>query len=100
MTTHDEQVSAPAARRELRLLCLLVPSRSNGIRSLPVGGMHAVPPRVRLQGRWPLVSDTGLHLRKTHAVQPSPEVLERVLQHRQANAIRPDLRTLRTGVTA
>lgn len=94
------KVSAPAPRRELRLLCLLVPSRANGVRSLPVGGMHAVPPRVGLQGRWSLVSDTGLHLRQAHAVAPSPEVLARVLQLRHSHALRAYPRTIRTGVTA
>lgn len=94
------KVSAPAPRRELRLLCLLVPSGSNGVRSVPVGGMHTLPPRIGLQGRWPLVSDTGLHLRKTHAVAPTSEVLARVLQLRSAYAFRAYPRTIRTGVTA
>lgn len=99
MTTHDEQVFAPAAQRVVRLLCLFL--QAGGFyRSYPVATLWPMPPRVGVQGQWNLARLPVCYLREAHAVQPSPEVLERVLQLRQGHAIRPDLRTLRTGVMA
>lgn len=85
---HAEQVSAPAAPRELRLLCLLVPSRTDGTRSLPVHTLRALPPRRCVQGRWNLASEAGFHLRETQARAPSPEVLARCVRQRPAYAVR------------
>lgn len=84
----DEQVSAPAAPRQLRLLCLLVSSRTGKPRSLPVHTVRAMPPRRCVQGRWNLESEAGFHLRETHAAAPSPEVLELCLRQRPAYALR------------
>ena len=85
---HDEQVSAPAPRRELRLLCLLVPSRTGKPRFLPVHTVRAMPPRRCVQGRWNLSSDAGFHLRETQARAPTPEVLELCVRQRPAHALR------------
>ena len=46
MTYEPVQLSAPAAPRGLRLLCLLVRSRSGETRSLPVHTLRPMPPRV------------------------------------------------------
>lgn len=94
-----EQVPAPAPSRDLRLLCLLVPSRTGGTRSLPVHTLRPVPPRVSVQGRWNLASETGFHLRETQATAPSPEVLEHYLRLGQADAFRAYPRAVRTGVS-
>lgn len=85
---HAEQVSAPAAPRELRLLCLLVPSRTGQPRALPVHTLRALPPRRCVQGRWNLASEAGFHLRETQARAPSPEVLARCVRQRPAYAVR------------
>lgn len=83
-----EQVSAPAAPRELRLLCLLVPSRTGQPRALPVHTLRAMPPRVCVSGRWNLASEAGFSLRETQARAPSPEVLARCVRQRPGYAIR------------
>jgi len=57
-----QPVSSSPARRELRLLCLLVPSLT-GSRALPVHTLRPMPPRVSGQGRWNLEGETGFHLR-------------------------------------
>ena len=93
---NDEQVSAPAPRRQLRLLCLLVPSRT-GSRALPVHTLRPMPPRVSCQGRWNLEGDTGFYLRETHATAPAPEVFERYSRLGQSNALRSYPRTVRAG---
>lgn len=85
---HAEQVSAPAASRELRLLCLLVPSRTGQPRALPVHTLRAMPPRVCVSGRWNLASEAGFSLRETQARAPSPEVLARCVRQRPGYAIR------------
>lgn len=95
----------------LRLLCLLVPSRTGEARSLTVHTMHRVPPYASLhgryhdgQGRWSVALDpldvpggAGFYLRETHARTPSAEVLARCLRQRQTDALRADPRTLRAG---
>ncbi len=92
-----QSVSTPAAPRVLRLLCVLVPSRSGGIRSLPVHTLRPMPPRVGCQGKWRLESDTGFYLRETHATTPAPEVLARYLRHGQSDALRADSGAVRAG---
>jgi len=103
MSYEDHQrLSAPAAPRQLRLLCLLVSSASGQSRSLPVHTMRPMPPRVCAadsrpkdgQDRWrvessslELVDNTGLYLRETRAFAPSAEVLARCARLRQTNAI-------------
>ena len=100
MTYEQSQpLPTPAAPRVLRLLCVLVPSRSGGIRSLPVHTLRPMPPRVSGQGKWHLESDSGLYLRETHASVPAPEVLARYLRLGQTNALRADSRAVRAGVT-
>ncbi len=88
------EVSAPASRPELRLLCLLVKDRDGKARSLPVHTMRPMPPRVLRVGRWSLASDSALHLRETRAERPSPEVLARYSRQRQTNAVRAHTRAL------
>lgn len=85
---------ASAPRRQLRLLCVLVPSRS-GSRALPIHTLLPMPPRVCGQGRWNLEGETGFHLRETHATAPAPEVLERYLRLGQSNALRSSPRAFR-----
>ena len=92
-----QSVSTPATRRKLRLLCVLVPSRSGGIRSLPVHTLRPMPPRVSGQGKWCLEGDPCLSLREAHATAPAPEVLARYLRLGQTNALRADSRTARAG---
>lgn len=92
-----EPVRSPAARRHLRLLCVLVPTRNGSPRSLPVHTLHRVPPRVGPKGRWTLEADACLHLRETHPKQPTAQVLARCARHRQAHALRVPARTVRTG---
>lgn len=88
------EVSAPAPRPELRLLCLLVKDRDGKARSLPVHTMRPMPPRVLRVGRWSLASDSAFHLRETRAERPSPEVLARYSRQRQASALRANTRAL------
>ena len=112
MTYELVDLYAPAAPRGLRLLCLLVRSRSGETRSLPVHTLRPMPPRVCAadshnkdgQDRWCLDSprlgmggDTGLYLRETHATRPTAEVLERCVRYRQTHALRADPRTVRAG---
>jgi len=84
-----EPVPAPTPRRELRLLCVLVPTRDGSTRSLPVHTMQPLPPRARLQGLIDrtLASEAGFHLRETQATAPTASVLERCLSklHLRAN---------------
>ncbi len=97
-----EPVSAPAPRRELRLLCLLG-RHGSIIPAIPALTMRAMPPRVdklAACSRWSSSSVPGLYLRHTHAVAPSAEVLARLQRHGQANALRADTRTVQLGVTA
>lgn len=94
---NDEQVSAPAPRRELRLLCLLVSSRTDGTRSFPVHTLRPMPPRVSYQGQWFLEGEPCLSLRETHATAPAPEVLARYLRLGQSGALRADPRAVRAG---
>ena len=97
MSYESLALHAPTARRKLRLLCVLVPSRSGGIRSLPVHTLRPMPPRVSGQGKWHLASDTGFYLREAHATTPAPEVLARYLRLGQTNALRADSGTVRVG---
>lgn len=84
-----EPVRSPAARRQLRLLCVLVPTRDGSTRSLPVHTMQPLPPRARLQGLIDrtLAREAGFHLRETQATAPTASVLERCLPklHLRAN---------------
>lgn len=106
------QLQQPAARRELRLLCLLVKGRNGQARSLPVHTLRPMPPRVcptranteNAPRRWcldalafPMGNHTGLYLRQTHAKRPTAQVLERCGKHRQARAFRAAARTFRAG---
>lgn len=106
------QLSTPSTRPGLRLLCLLVQTRNGETRSLPVHTMRPMPPRVCAADshtadglrRWNLEASafgmeggTGLYLREAHATRPTAEVLERYLRLGQANALRPDSRTVRAG---
>lgn len=107
-----DQLSTPSARPGLRLLCLLVQTRNGETRSLPVHTLRPMPPRLCAADshaangprRWCLEasglgvdSGTGLYLREAHATRPPREVVERCARHWQANAFRPDPRTVRTG---
>ena len=95
---HEPQSIPPSpARRELRLLCLLVPSFTSIARSLPIHTLRPMPPRVSGQGKWCLEGESCLSLRETHATAPAPEVLERYLRLGQSNALRSDLGTVRAG---
>jgi len=110
------QLQQPAARRGLRLLCLLVKGRDGQARSLPVHTLRPMPPRVcptrayaqDAPRRWcldalalPVANHTGLYLRETHAKRPAAEVLERFRKHRQACSLRAAVRTFRTdGLSA
>lgn len=85
------------ARRELRLLCLLVPSFTGVARSLPIHTLRPMPPRVSGQGKWCLEGEPCLSLRETHATAPAPEVLARYLRLGQSGAFRADPRAVRTG---
>ena len=112
MTYESVELPAPTAPRGLRLLCLLVRSRSGETRSLPVHTLRPMPPRICAadshnphgQDRWCLDSprlgmggDTGLYLRETHATRPTAEVLERCARHGQTHALCADPRTVRAG---
>ena len=110
------QLQQPAARRELRLLCLLVKGRDGQARSLPVHTLRPMPPRVcptrshtqDAPRRWcldalavPVGNHPGLYLRETHAKRPTAQVLERCGKHRQAGAFRAAARTFpASGVSA
>lgn len=106
------QLQPVAARRELRLLCLLVKGRDDQAQSLPVHTLRPMPPRVcsadanhrHALHRWCLEGDSsrvannsGLYLRETHAKRPTAEVLERCGKYRQAGAIRTATRAVRTN---
>lgn len=96
MTYEQSQpLPTPAARRELRLLCLLVPSFAGIARSLPIHTLRPMPPRVSCQGKWCLEGEPCLSLRETHATAPAPEVLARYLRLGQTNALRADSGTVR-----
>ena len=112
MTYDAIQLQQPAARRELRLLCLLVKGRNGQALALPVHTLRPMPPRVcgadphpkNGPRRWCLETapvgmgdHTGLYLRETHATRPTAEVLERCGKHRQARALRLALGSVRAG---
>lgn len=81
------KVPAPAPHTGLRLLCLLVTSRTGETCALPVHTMRPMPPAVLRTGRWSLASDPAFVLRETHAVRPPAEVLARYSRQRQTNAV-------------
>ena len=97
--------------RKLRLLCLLVQTRTGETRSLPVHTLHRVPPYAGLRGRYydeagrgcvafdplDLPGGAGFYLRETHARPPSPEVLARCLRQRQAHALCAHSPAIRAG---
>lgn len=95
----DVRLSPSPARRQLRLLCLLVTPKlaTAEARRLPVHTMHRLPPRSMVTGKWSDSRYAGLYLRETHAIEPTAEVLERCQRHRQANPFRAPARTVRTG---
>ena len=97
--SHEQSrpLSTPTAPRELRLLCLLVPSFTGVARSLPVHTLRPMPPRVSGQGKWCLEGEPCLSLRETHATAPAPEVLARYLRLGQPGAFRADPRAIRIG---
>jgi len=89
-----ERLQSPSPRTGLRLLCLLVRTRSGETRSLPVHTLRPMPPRLCAADshaanglrRWNLEasglgveSGTGLYLREAHATRPPHEVVERCL---------------------
>lgn len=105
----NAKVSAPSARPGLRLLCLLC--QKTGAYQ-PVATLHPVPPRSLFSGRWPnaigerslaaceqyLPLGLGLYLSPT-LTNPAPaSVLVRGGKHRQADALRPALGSVRAGV--
>lgn len=81
------KVPAPAPHTGLRLLCLLVTSRTGETCALPVHTMRPMPPAVLRPGRWSLARDPAFVLRETHAVRPPAEVLARYSRQRQTNAV-------------
>lgn len=112
MTYDPIQLQQPAARRQLRLLCLLVTARNGQARYLPIHTLRPMPPRLCAAdthtqdglSSWGLESPalgmgdhTGLYLRETHATTPPTEILERCAGHRQTRALRPALGSVRAG---
>lgn len=111
VTSDAVKVRSSTSRPGLRLLCLLVQSRTGEARSLPVHTLHRVPPYASLHGRYhdgqgrgsvalnPLdvPGGTGFYLRETHARAPSAEVLARCVRQRQADALCPSARAIRAG---
>lgn len=97
--SHEQSrpLSTPTAPRELRLLCLLVPSFTGVARSLPIHTLRPMPPRVSYQGQWFLEGGSCLYLREAHATAPAPEVLARYLRLGQPGALRTDPRAVRIG---
>lgn len=93
----NAKVSAPAAQAGLRLLCLLVETRTGETRSLPVHTVQPVPPRNRHHGKWTIDRYPCFVLRETQAKPATAEVLERCARHRQANPVRPTLGFVRAG---
>lgn len=99
-TDAPTQVPAQAAPGGLRLLCLLDQSNGRGHtgpRYLPVHTMSPMPPRSMVRGKWSEPRYAGLYLRETYAKRPSAEVLARIFEHGQANALRADSRAVRAG---
>ena len=94
-----EPVSAPSARRALRLLCVLAEPRLDTAQGafLPIHTRHLTPPRTMLRGKWSAPGCAGLYLRETQARPPSAAVLARCERQRQTNALRAPARTVRTG---
>jgi hypothetical protein len=74
-------------RRTLRLLCLLVPSRTGEAHSVPVLVLRAQAPRMDIQGHWAARLPVGLMLREVQAWAPRAEVLARCIWLRRA--VRP-----------
>lgn len=111
VTSDAVEVRPSTACFGLRLLCLLVQSRTGEARSLPIHTLHRVPRYTSLHGRYydgqgrgsvaldPLdvSGGTGFYLRETHARPPSPEVLARYLRQRQIDALRSRARAIRAG---
>lgn len=108
VVTDDEQIPPPPPRSGLRLLCLRCQKTGT---YQPVATLHPVPPYAVFPGRWrygakerPLVSDQhyiplglGLYLSPLPAHTTPAEVLARCAGHRQANALRPALGSVRAG---
>lgn len=91
------KVSAPTAHTRLRLLCLLVETRTGEKRSLPVHTLQPLPPRNRIHGEWTIDRYPCFVLRETQAKPATAEVLERCARHRQTNPVRPALGSVRVG---
>lgn len=104
----DAKVPAPSARSGLRLLCLLC--QKTGAYQ-PVATLHPMPPRSLFSGRWPnavgeralaahqqyIPLGLGLYLSPTLTNTAPASVLVRGGKHRQANALRPALGSVRAG---
>lgn len=98
-TGQDVRLSPAPARRQLRLLCVLVEPQLGASRPryLPFHTMNRLPPRAMVKGKWSQPRYAGLYLRETHATAPTGAVLERCERHRQSHALRAPARTVRTG---
>ena len=110
------RIQPPEARRELRLLCVLVTTADGHLNCQPVSTLRPMPPRLcsadtnhrNSLRRWCVEShagrvanNPGLYLREAHAKRPTAQVLERCGKHRQAGAFRAAVRTFRAdGVIA
>lgn len=95
---YSRPLPPPRPRRQLRLLCLLAPSRTGDERFLPVFVLRALPPRADIQGSWALGLPAGLVLRETQARAPRPEALARCIWQRRAHALRAHWRAVRQGI--
>lgn len=95
----DIRLSPSPARRQLRLLCVLVKTKLGTAQAgcLPIHTLHRLPPRAMVSGKWSNPRYAGLHLRETHATEPTAEVLERCLRQRQTHPFRAPARPLRAG---
>jgi len=105
----NAKVSAPAAQAGLRLLCLLC--QKTGAYQ-PVATLFPMPPRSLFSGRWPNATSEralatrqqyiplglGLYLSPALANTAPASVLVHGGKHRQANALRPALGSVRAGV--
>lgn len=113
------QLQPVAARRELRLLCLLGKVPGPVTRLFPPIAVHRLPApwlsprgrwcvclssssarRLALSGIWSIQGLPFFYLREAHAAAPSAEVLARLQRHGQTNAIRATARTVQFGVPA
>ena len=110
------RIQPTEARRELRLLCVLVTTADGLFNCQPISTLRPMPPRLcsadtnhrhalrcwcveSHSGR--VANNPGLYLREAHAKRPTSQVLERCGKHRQARPFRAASRTFRAdGVSA